>query len=139
MRAAEADHGVQCRMIAGINREEGPAKGVVFTVIPLTAVFPSLAPGDWLAHGLDPSAPAIKTMAERGLRIMLNSDDPGMLNFSRLQNYNVAADVVGFTPSDFKQFALIGIAGSWLDDSTKRRWTKDWSEEIDGLIAQLEN
>ena len=28
IRAAEVDFGVQCRMIAGINREDGPAKGV---------------------------------------------------------------------------------------------------------------
>jgi adenosine deaminase len=230
IRAAEVDHGVQCRMIAGINRDEGPAKGVelvqhmiehpseyvigigldydeeghppeafwkafrlakqaglhctshacewarpphdvetcldllaceridhgyrvlfdtqitkrcadegiVFTVIPLTAVFPLQNPQDWVAHGFTPGVPAIKLMVERGLRIMLNSDDPGMLNFSRIQNYYVAADVVGFKGADFKQFSLNGIAGSWLDDSTKRRWTKEWSDQIDGLLSQLE-
>jgi adenosine deaminase len=46
---------------------------------------------------------------------------------------------MGFGPEDFREFVLNGIDGSWLDDPTKRRWRREWSREIDALIAQLDS
>jgi adenosine deaminase len=48
------------------------------------------------------------------------------------------AEHMGFGPEDFREFVLNGIDGSWLDDPTKRRWRREWSQEIDALIAQLD-
>jgi adenosine deaminase len=48
------------------------------------------------------------------------------------------AEHMGFGPEDMREFVLNGIDGSWLDDPTKRRWRREWSREIDALIAQLD-
>jgi adenosine deaminase len=42
-------------------------------------------------------------------------------------------------PSLGSEFVLNGIDGVWVDDPTKRRWRREWSREIDELIAQLDN
>ena len=52
--------------------------------------------------------------------------------------YIVAAEHMGFEPADFRQFVMNGIDGAWVDESTKRRWRQEWSEEIDDLISQLD-
>ena len=90
-----------------------------------------------MAHGFDPTKPAIRAMVDRGLRVMLNSDDPGLTQLGRTANYGVALQAIGFTPEEFKRSILDGIDGSWLDDSTKRSWRAQWSAEIDGLINDL--
>jgi adenosine deaminase len=43
-----------------------------------------------------------------------------------------------FTPEDFREIVLNGIDGSWLPDPTKRQWRREWGQEIDELIAQLD-
>jgi adenosine deaminase len=76
-------------------------------------------------------------MVDLGLRVVLNSDDPAILKAGPAENYILARERMGFSPSEFKQFALNGIEGSWLDEATKAQWQKEWSQEMDRLILDL--
>ncbi len=104
-------------------------EGICFTVCPTTSARSS---------GWEMSNHPIRTMAQRGLKIMINSDDSGTSGTDLGREYILMADHMGFTPADFKRFVLNGIDGAWLDDSTKRQWRAEWSREIDTLIAQLD-
>ena len=104
-------------------------EGVVFTCTPVSTA--------WVYFGPDYSKHPIREMAERGLKIMLDCDDPPMFKTDPTNDYIVAADHMGFGPEDFRQFMLNGIDGSWVDEPTKRRWRREWSAEVDELVGQL--
>jgi len=105
-------------------------QGVVFTVCPTSTA---------QVYGWrDLSRHPIRAMVSCGLKVMVNSDDPPMFGTDLGREYVVMAEHMGFTPQDFKQFVLNGIDGSWLDESTKRRWRQEWVREIDSLMAQLD-
>ena len=106
-------------------------QGVVFTCTPVSTA--------WVYFGPDYSKHPIREMAERGLKIMLDCDDPPMFKTDPTNDYIVAADHMGFGPEDFRQFMLNGIDGSWVDEPTKRRWRREWSAEVDALIEQLDS
>ncbi|MDO6963454.1 adenosine deaminase [Rhizobium alvei] len=105
--------------------------GTLFTVCPSTAAVTS----PW--HDLTPDHP-IKQMADFGLRIMINSDDPPMFGTDLGLEYIKCAELMGFTPADFRRAALDSIDGSWLDDSEKASLSREWAAEIDMLIAELQ-
>ncbi|WP_309492241.1 adenosine deaminase [Candidatus Hecatella orcuttiae] len=105
-------------------------EGVVFTVCPISTA--------WVYFGNNLANHPIKEMARRGLKIMVNCDDPPMFKTNPTKEYIVMAEYMGFSPADFREFVLNGIDGSWLDDPTKRRWRREWAWEIDKLMAQLE-
>jgi hypothetical protein len=46
---------------------------------------------------------------------------------------------MGFGPIDFKAVVLNGIDGAWLDETTKRQWTREWSREIDTMIEAVQD
>ena len=79
----------------------------------------------------------IRKMVQGGLKIMVDCDDPPMFQTDPTSDYVAMVEPMGFGPEDVREFVLNGIDGSWLDDPTKRRWRREWSWEIDGLIAQL--
>jgi adenosine deaminase len=106
-------------------------EGVVFTCTPVSTA--------WVYFGPDYSKHPIREMGERGLKIMLDCDDPPMFKTDPTNDYIVAADHMGFGPEDFRQFMLNAIDGSWVDEPTKRRWRRDWSAEVDELIGQLDD
>ena len=105
-------------------------EGVVFSCCPMSTA--------WVYFGEDLTRHPIKEMAERGLKIMVDCDDPPMFQTDPTNDYVAMADHMGFGPEDFREFVLNGVDGSWLDDPTKRRWRREWSQEIDELIAQLD-
>jgi adenosine deaminase len=43
-----------------------------------------------------------------------------------------------YGPSQVREFCLNGVAGSWLDDSEKARFRRQFEREIDDLEAQLD-
>jgi adenosine deaminase len=113
-------------------------EGVVFTVVPDICNYE--IPGtieEWTAHGLNPEECPIKTMVDLGLRVVLSSDEPAILNAGLVENYIFARERMGFSPSEFKQLVLNGIEGAWLDEATKRQWREDWTREIDTFISVL--
>ena len=81
----------------------------------------------------------IREMARRGLKIAVDCNDPPMFKTDPTSDYVAMSESMGFGPEDVREFVLNGIDGSWLDDPTKRRWRREWSREIDELIAQLDN
>ncbi len=104
-------------------------EGIVFTVTPTST---SSVPGwDDLSHH------PIQKMAQRGLKIMFSSDDPPMVNTTLTQEYQLVAEHMDFSPSDFKNFVLNGIEGAFVDDITKQQWKAEWSREIDEMITKL--
>ncbi len=109
-------------------------EGVVFTVVPMAdRAWIIEKYGEW-----DMSKHAIRDMHAKGLRIMINSDDPAMMKTSIGEAYIVAGEHMGFEPTDFKQLVMNGIDGAWIDESTKRQWRMEWSDEIDELLALLD-
>lgn len=106
-------------------------EGVVFTCCPVSTA--------WVYFNGDLANHPIKEMAARGIKLMLDCDDPPMFKTDPANDYIVAADEMGFGPADFRQFMFNGIDGTWLDEPTKRRWRLEWGREIDDLIVQLDN
>ena len=103
---------------------------VVFTCCPMSTA--------WVYFGPDLTTHPIRDMVKLGLKIMIDCDDPPMFKTDPTDNYIAMADHMGFGPTDFREFALNGIDGSWLDEDTKRTWRDEWSREIDALISQLD-
>jgi adenosine deaminase len=104
-------------------------QGVVFSCCPRSTA--------WVYFGKDLARHPIREMARRGLKIMVDCDDPPMFQTDPTSDYVAMAEHMGFGPEDLREFVLNGIDGSWLDDPTKRRWRREWSREIDALITQL--
>jgi adenosine deaminase len=108
-------------------------EGVIFTVIPM-------ADRAWIIENYgeyDLSKHVICDMVAKGLRVVINSDDPAMMKTYIGDAYIIAGEQMGFAPADFKQFVINGIDAAWVDESTKRQWRQEWSQEIDELISQL--
>ena len=103
---------------------------ILFTVCPVTTTVTTR----W--RDLDAEDHAIRLMADAGLKIMINSDDPPMLHTDLTNEYMIMMDKLKFGIEDIKTFILNGIDGAWLDDSTKRQWRSEWSAEIDKIILE---
>ncbi|WP_170976591.1 adenosine deaminase [Rhizobium sp. FKL33] len=105
-------------------------EGILFTCCPSTAAVTS----PWTV--LDADHP-IRKMADFGLRLTINSDDPPMFSTDLGEEYRKAHDLLGFSPDMLRRSILDGIEGSWLDDGEKRALSVDWAREIDALIAEF--
>jgi adenosine deaminase len=103
---------------------------IVFTVTPSTTQS-GYFPWEMSKH-------PIREMISRGIKVVIGADDPTLVKTTLGREYILMAENMGYTPQDFKQFVLNGIDGSWLDETTKRDWRKQFSKEIDELIAELD-
>ena len=103
---------------------------ILFTVCPVTTTVTT----KW--RDLDAEDHAIRVMADAGLKIMINSDDPPMLHTDLTNEYMLLMDKLKFGIEDIKTFILNGIDGAWLGESTKRQWRSEWSAEIGRIIQQ---
>lgn len=105
-------------------------EGVVFTCAPVSTA--------WVYFHNDFANHPIRTMVERGLKIMLDCDDPPMFGTDPSKDYVVAVEQIGLGQDDVRESVMNAIDGSWLDDLSKRRMRREWGREIDALTAQLE-
>jgi len=80
---------------------------------------------------------AIRQMADAGLRLTINSDDPTMFGSDLGNEYCKLHHTMGFTPEQLKAMSLNAIDAAWIDDSTKTEWRNTWAAEIDQLLAQV--
>ena len=103
---------------------------IAFTVCPTTTTYTT----PW--RDLSADDHAIRVMADAGIKMVINSDDPPMLSTDLANEYRILHNVMGFSLVEIKEFALNGIDAAWLDDTTKQGWRREWAAEIDGLIAQ---
>jgi adenosine deaminase len=108
--------------------ERCAAAGTFFTACPTTTTYTT----DW--RDLTSPDHAIRRMLDSGLALTLNTDDPGLMRTTLLNEYRYVA-AMGRTPEELKEICLNGVRASWLDAETKREWIEVWSAEIDGLIA----
>lgn len=102
---------------------------IVFTVCPTTTTYTT----PW--RDLSADDHAIRVMADAGLKMTINSDDPPMLSTDLANEYRLLHNVMGFNLDEIKEFALNGIDAAWLDEATKQQWRREWSNEIDELLA----
>ncbi len=105
------------------------AKGIIFTVCP--TIFQIVFKWD---HGKSP----VREMINRGIKVTIGSDDPGITGNNLADDLILMADHMGYMPKDFKHFILDGIDACWIDDKTKDEWIREWGDEIDRLIGQID-
>lgn len=105
---------------------------IPFTACPTTTTYTTVF--------RDLSSPdhAVRLMADAGLKLTINSDDPPMLWTDLANEYLVMHHQMGFELSELKTFALNGIDAAWIDEGTKRSWRQAWAAEIDELIASVD-
>jgi adenine deaminase len=101
--------------------------GTFFTCCPTTTLYTT----QWR----DPAAPdhAIRQMLEVGLAITINTDDPGLMQTTLVEEYAMVVERMGATPAQLKTIILNGIRASWLDEVSKREMLAAWSIEIDTI------
>lgn len=105
-------------------------EGIIFTVC-ATACQIVYFPWDMSKH-------PIHEMINRGLKVVIGSDDPPMCWTSLGLEYILIADHMQLKPTDIKQLVLNGVDGCWLDESEKRKMLMQFTKEIDDLIPQIE-
>lgn len=105
---------------------------IPFTACPTTTTYTS--------SFRDLTAPdhAIRQMADAGLKITINSDDPAMFDVDLAGEFSTMHHTMGFTLDDLSGFALNGVDAAWVDESTKATWRQEWSAEIDAILADVE-
>lgn len=128
------------RVDHGYNIVDDPAlvaacveRQIPFTACPTTTTYTSAF--------RDLAAPdhAIKVMADAGLKLTVNTDDPAMFGVDLTHEYSVMHHTMGLGLDQLKAFALNGIDAAWIDEGTKRDWRSQWSREIDDLFAQIDS
>jgi adenosine deaminase len=103
---------------------------IVFTCTPVSTA--------WVYFDQDFANHPIREMATRGLKIMLDCDDPPMFRTDPTNDYLVAAEHMGFSADDFVRFVMNGIDGCWVAEDTKAAWRREWGKEIEILKAALD-
>ncbi|OGO12139.1 MAG: adenosine deaminase [Chloroflexi bacterium RBG_16_47_49] len=104
-------------------------KGVVFTCCPISNAM--------TFHLGNINKVPIRQMVTSGLHIMIDCDDPPLLNTNPSQDYVVLVENFQFKISDCVNFIMNGIDGSWLDDETKQQWKKSWMDDINKLGSEV--
>ena len=108
------------------------AEDIAFTVCPSSTVI--------LTHWRDLTASdhPIRTMLDAGLKLVVDTDDPPMLQTDLAREYRLLAETMSIDRKTLGSLALNSLDASWLDDSTKRDWRATWSAEIDSLLTASE-
>jgi len=106
--------------------------GVCFTVVPTNSYYlRTLAPERWaLDH-------PIRRMAELGLRIHPNTDDPTLHHVTPTGAWTMMMRDFGFDLDQLRGFMLNGLDAAWIDDGTRRRWRDEATRRFDDLRGQL--
>jgi adenosine deaminase len=104
-------------------------RGVTFTVCPTTTTHTTSF------RDLASPQHAIRRMSDAGLNLVINTDDPALFHTDLASEYLLVARKMGFGPQKLADIALNGLRASWLDDTTKRAWSAEWSAEIKRLLA----
>jgi adenosine deaminase len=106
-------------------------EGITYTVCPTATAVCYFDPDDLTKH-------PIRQMADEGLKIMINSDDPPMFHTDIGKEYVGMVQAAEWGPERVREFVMNGIDGSWAPDDEKRRLREDFTRELDELDAQLE-
>jgi adenosine deaminase len=101
-------------------------EGVPFTVCPTASAVCYFDPGDYPSHPM-------RAMVERGLKVMLNSDDPPMFHTDVGTEYVRMATAAGWGSDTVRELCLNGVDAAWLPDDDKRRLRAEFTRELDEL------
>ena len=105
---------------------------VVFTVVPTNSYCNRTLRGqDFSAHH------PIRHMADAGLRIMPNSDDPPLHHTDPANTHAEMVTTFKLPFARLREFVLTGIDAAWTDESTKGGWQRDWMAEFDRLAPEV--
>jgi adenosine deaminase len=80
----------------------------------------------------------IRGMVERGLRVVLNSDDPPMFHTDIGQEYVSVCSQIGYGPEKVREFVMNGVEAAWLDDDERRSMRQAFELEFDQLMRELD-
>lgn len=85
-----------------------------------------VCPTSNVAIGLYPSIAEhpVRKLADAGLKITLNSDDPAFFDTDPAEEYARAAEAHGFSRGDLMQFTRNAVDAAFCDDETKARLVK---------------
>ena len=64
----------------------------------------------------------LRRFFDRGLMVVLNSDDPAMFQTSLAQEYQLAQDAFGFTDAELRTLAMNSFRASFLPEEKKQRY-----------------
>lgn len=108
------------------------AEDIAFTVCPSSTVI--------LTHWRDLTAAdhPIRTMLDAGLKLVVDTDDPPMLQTDLAKEYRLLAETMSLDRASLAALALNSLDAAWLDDSTRRAWRAEWTRDIDLLMAKPE-
>lgn len=106
------------------------ARGIVFTVVPTNSFYlRTLTPDRWaLDH-------PIRRMAQLGLRLHPNTDDPTLHHVTPAGAWELMYSHFGFDLPDLRSMMLNGIAGSWATADQKDAWRASFSRAFDQAAA----
>ncbi len=104
----------------------------IFTVVPTNSYYlRTFTDEEWAIKQ------PIRKMVEMGLRVHPNTDDPTMHHVNATQTWMLMYNFLNFSLDQLKGFMLNGIDGAWINEATKEKWKKEWSEEFDELIKKF--
>ncbi|CAN5247503.1 adenosine deaminase [soil metagenome] len=105
-------------------------RGILFTIVPTNSYYlRTLDPDRWaLDH-------PIRRMAELGLAIHPNTDDPTLHHVSPGGAWALMASHLGFDVTALRTMMLNGIEGCWADEDAKAGWRSEWPALFDALAA----
>lgn len=107
-------------------------RNFIFTVVPTNSYYlRTFTDEEWAIKQ------PIRKMVEMGLRVHPNTDDPTMHHVNATQTWMLMYNFLNFSLDQLKGFMLNGIDGAWIDEATKDKWKKDWSEEFDELVKKF--
>ncbi|MER8479239.1 adenosine deaminase [Mesorhizobium sp. M1163] len=103
--------------------------GIAFTVCPSSTVI--------LTHWRDLTAAdhPIHAMLDAGLKLVVATDDPPMLQTDLAKEYRLLSETMSLDRRTLADLALNSLDAAWLDESTKRDWRAAWSNEISHLLT----
>jgi len=105
-------------------------EGIYFTVCPTATAVCYFDPEDYTTH-------PIREMVAKGLRVMINSDDPPMFHTDIGTEYVKMVNAAEWGPDRVREFSLNGVEGSWASDEEKRQMRAEFEAELDRLEAEL--
>jgi adenosine deaminase len=105
-------------------------EGIFFTVCPTATAVCYFDPNDYTTH-------PIRGMVDKGLKVMINSDDPPMFHTDIGTEYVKMVNAAGWGKDKVREFSLNGVEGSWMDDGEKRRLRGEFEQELGRLESEL--
>jgi adenosine deaminase len=79
----------------------------------------------------------IRRMAQLGLRIHPNTDNPTLHKVTPTQAWTMMVEDFGFGLDELKGFMHNGLDAAWIDDTQRAKWKTEWSREFDTLRGQM--